>query len=62
MIKDWDSLSRSEKKKEAQKTLRKLERKKKLKAWLNKLFNSKPQYLILNPNQDAYVKKKFNFG
>ena len=42
MSKNWDSLSRTEKKQEAQKTLRMLDRKKKLKVWLNKLFNSNP--------------------
>ena len=42
MGKDWDTLSRKEKKVEAKKTLNMLERKKKFIAWLNKIFNSNP--------------------
>ena len=40
MSKEWDTLSRIEKKKVAKETLKMLERKKKFKAWLNKIFNS----------------------
>ena len=39
MSKNWDALSRKEKKEEGQKTLKMFERKKKFKAWLNKIFN-----------------------
>ena len=42
MSKEWDKLSRIEKKEEAKKTLKMLDRKKKIKAWLNKIFNSNP--------------------
>ena len=42
MRKDWDKLARKEKKIEAQRTIKILERKKKFKAWLNKIFNSNP--------------------
>ena len=42
MSQEWDKLSREKKKKVAKKTLVMLERKKKFKAWLNKIFNSNP--------------------
>ena len=40
MNNEWDTLSRKEKKEEAKKTLKILQRKKKFKAWMNKIFNS----------------------
>ena len=43
MRKDWDELSRKEKKEAAQKTLKMIERKNKFKVWLNKIFNSNSQ-------------------
>ena len=42
MSQESNKLSREEKKKVAKKTLVMLERKKKFKAWLNKIFNSNP--------------------
>ena len=42
MRQEWNVLSRKEKKEAAQKTLKMIERKKKFKVWLNKIFNPDP--------------------